>query len=107
METFAICSDGLNSDAINDIAKALAHFEHVEAGRFTARFRQKDPNIKQLVLAAVPTASVRRSPTGRYECFVGNRRVVLKGHPVSYGTAQQAWIFFAHVVESRDSAALG
>ena len=82
------------------IARALAYLEAAEACRFTGRRPPPKPKLKPLVLQVAPAANVRRTAAAHFECFIGARRVHVRGCSQGHPTPDRAWICLARYVTS-------
>lgn len=84
----------------DEIARALADVDAAESCRFTRQRPPPKPSLKPLVLKVAPNANVRRTTAAHFACFIGDRRVHVRGCSHDHTTPDRAWICLARYVTS-------
>jgi hypothetical protein len=86
--------------AFEDLRLALAAFDEQYHRRMSAQNHVPHAPLKQMVLAVVPDAKVRRRARDCYECFIGDRSIrITTRNPV------HAWLGLARHVSQNCRAA--
>ena len=94
-----------NVETQDEMLHALDHEDGEKRPRTHSFFLKSGPNLKHLVLRALPGATVRRTVQGDYACFIDGKPMNWHSDHGAHGTSTQAWACIGRFVMSAEFVA--